>query len=67
MFLLSTYEMIRAPLAKTNKTSQKRKEITDPVETRSTALVRFNQPEQVRLFDYYTCTDRFQRVEQKCS
>ncbi len=49
-------EMIRSDRSRPKKTSQKRKLTSDQIETTSTALVRLNESEQVRLFHYQsTC------------
>jgi hypothetical protein len=42
-------EMIRASQSKSNKTSEKRKQIIHSTETASSILVRSNELEQVRL------------------
>ncbi len=44
-------EMIRSSLSKTH---QKRKTMSDQVERTSAALVRLNEPEQVRFFNYHS-------------
>jgi hypothetical protein len=47
-------EMTQSSRSKTNKPRQKRKLTVNSVKTTSTALVRLNEPEQVRLCDYHT-------------
>ena len=47
-------EMIRSCLTTRNKTSQKRKIMIHTEQTTSTTLVRLNEPEHVRLFNYYS-------------
>ncbi|CAF1325805.1 unnamed protein product [Rotaria sordida] len=46
-------EMIRFPYPKRDKKKQKRKIMMDSKQTTSKTLVRLNEVEQVRLFNYY--------------
>jgi hypothetical protein len=47
-------EMIRGSRSKQNTTNKKPRIIVDSVQITSTNLVRLNEPEQVRLFDYHS-------------